>query len=665
MQGVGKRKALLIGNNTNASSGKWDPLKAAEGDTVRLGKVVQQFGKFEVITHCGQDYDTLMMAIQKNFLQGNSYDDILLFYFSGHGYRYNQELYFIVKDTTEENFRFKAIKIADVSTLIGESDSNRHIIILDCCNSGTANNVDLATLEGEKIAYDKFLLGQAKQQVIITASQDIQPALETVESGFFTSHLIKILESGEASGPNGELYPDSLFEVLDPRVRKTAEEASRRQIPTLSPRPAPRIPIAYRPDIIISELKQRLNAVWENYKNAKVDLPKRDEAEQLIRDALGNDIYSKKMNNTLEAVTANDEFALFALALDHQWICVENMKISGDLINYFGGEPGRKAVQTILQNDTLLLSVRREAARLLGQMKDNIALEYLTDTEALNAAIKAWQTKRESINEQNRVRLLTTYLDAAGGSLRALMKEKQANNSLPPSLSHKKARDAIYELRREEHQRYLRRLNRMACIAAALGSLVTGLIANFFIGILISPGGKIDPITGDRFLYVLMFTVVTAGLAYFWSSWLMAHYFVLPWPYRPRRTLLPLVVGMIVGGAMFLLVALDLVGGISGGIAVMVVVGVYQRTRHENNLSREITFGIGAALVICLTVWAALNLKAILMGNMAQESVQRNLFTIPAGMLTFAIVYILLGIVLNRLKPDKPVDITKISDTSK
>jgi hypothetical protein len=215
------RYALIIGNSTYSDKAL-PSLNSAGTDAMTLAEVLRdgQIGAFtRVDTLIDKDSHSIKQAIE-NFFQGRRRDDLLLLYFSGHGIKNKfGRLVLAAQNTLVDSLRSTGISSNFVRDSMDTSESQRQILILDCCYSG-------AIVEGAK---SEQVLGQPMNsieafqssgfgRVIITASEATQFAFDGerfeghTENSLFTYHLVEGLRSGKADRDNdglievGELY---------------------------------------------------------------------------------------------------------------------------------------------------------------------------------------------------------------------------------------------------------------------------------------------------------------------------------------------------------------------------------------------------------------------------------------------------------------------------
>ncbi len=152
-------------------------------------------------------------------LQKKKPDDLLVFYFSGHGVRDESgSLFLAIKNTNRKRLRATAIKADFVRELMDQSRSRRQVIILDCCNSGAfAYGAKAET--GGAMGITTTFEGTGYGRVVLTATDSTQFAWEgdqiigdeTVNS-LFTHFLVKGLEGEADEDGDGKITVDELYE---------------------------------------------------------------------------------------------------------------------------------------------------------------------------------------------------------------------------------------------------------------------------------------------------------------------------------------------------------------------------------------------------------------------------------------------------------------------
>lgn len=238
----GSRFALLIGNS-NYIDTTLPTLNSPAVDVERFARVLEDpniggFDHIDVLIDKGND--EIAQSIE-HFFGNKRREDLLLLYYSGHGIKSaNGQLFLAAKNTTSTHRRATSVTDTFIKDVMNESDSQRQILILDCCFGGTL-------VEGAKSSH---IIGQSADsilpfestgsgRIIITASDSMQYATDgksldgNIQNSVFTQHLIRGLETGQADSDNDgvvdivELYyyaHDRVVPKQNPKISTTSHE---------------------------------------------------------------------------------------------------------------------------------------------------------------------------------------------------------------------------------------------------------------------------------------------------------------------------------------------------------------------------------------------------------------------------------------------------------
>lgn len=193
-------------------------------------------GMYDVLTTHGYEID------QKNLLMGHvngiqmmdtildffndhttRSNDIVLFYYSGHGVPDRNTVYLASSDT-DPNFPAKrGFSFEELTTMMNSCISTKVVTILDSCYSGSARlgkgPSDAAMMATQLISKGGGL--QEEGKCILAASQSYQEAYGTKEGdhSIFTHYLIKGLNGDkEAVDSKGNVTPDTLGRYVYDKV---------------------------------------------------------------------------------------------------------------------------------------------------------------------------------------------------------------------------------------------------------------------------------------------------------------------------------------------------------------------------------------------------------------------------------------------------------------
>ena len=225
--------ALLVGVSEYKSGFK--PLPSAIADIQAMQRVLQEKGKFEVTTLPNPDPQKMQLAIDQLFANRTS-EDLLLFYFSGHGVKdYKRKFYLTTTETLKDKQRIivppTAVAASYLQSQMTDSRSERQVVILDCCYSGAI--AQGLTVKGEPEIDIQAELG-GKGRAILTSSNSTQESFiqDSSQLSIYTHYLVEGIETGAADRDNDGLIS---VEELHQYTSKRVQEASPAMTPQFYP----------------------------------------------------------------------------------------------------------------------------------------------------------------------------------------------------------------------------------------------------------------------------------------------------------------------------------------------------------------------------------------------------------------------------------------------
>jgi formylglycine-generating enzyme required for sulfatase activity len=180
--------------------------------------------------------------------------DLLLLYYSGHGIRdAHGDLYLATRDTEMDIAGATALDAAYVRKQIDKSNSQRKVVVLDCCHSGAFAKAGL----GDSVGTEDAFAGSGYGRVILTASDALGLSWEGDEwlgkdrPSVFTNFLVEGLRTGKADlDGDGKIVLDELYKYVYERVmtsgyakqtpHKWAQQVEGQIVVARSPRPPSR-----------------------------------------------------------------------------------------------------------------------------------------------------------------------------------------------------------------------------------------------------------------------------------------------------------------------------------------------------------------------------------------------------------------------------------------
>lgn len=198
------RKALVVGidhyPNIKSLTGCVNDARKVKGV---LGRHHSGEKNFDVNLVIGSDPAPSVARTQlKDLVEALFVDDneVALFYFAGHGWVESSGGYLCTSDSNRVD---EGLSLDEVMKLARGSKANNNIIILDSCHSGAAGVRD-----GDKT------VELTKGMTILTASTEVQQAMEVSGTGVFTDLLVDALD-GAAANLVGEVTPGAVYAHID------------------------------------------------------------------------------------------------------------------------------------------------------------------------------------------------------------------------------------------------------------------------------------------------------------------------------------------------------------------------------------------------------------------------------------------------------------------
>ncbi|BAY92079.1 MULTISPECIES: caspase, EACC1-associated type [unclassified Tolypothrix] len=203
--------ALLIGASEYESP-KINNLSGVVKDIEAMQRVLEnlEIGGFkEVKVLPNPDSDTMRSEIEQLFMEKCQKDDVVLLYFSGHGYRHEDGNLFFVSRNTQINPQ-GLVRIGTAvdakfihQNYMSRSKSKRQVLILDCCFSGafaegmSAKEISNLSIKNEIV---EQLGGEGR--AVLTSSTATQKSFEDSGGAVYTRYLIEGIETGAADNDN-------------------------------------------------------------------------------------------------------------------------------------------------------------------------------------------------------------------------------------------------------------------------------------------------------------------------------------------------------------------------------------------------------------------------------------------------------------------------------
>ncbi|MGW4907523.1 caspase family protein [Streptomyces sp. NPDC004270] len=174
----------------------------------------------EVLFECDKDE---ILKTANRFFQDCDPDDVLLFYYSGHGKQGRSNLHLCARDTTVNLLPSSSVSGNELKGYMETSPAQSIIVILDCCHAGAFKG-DPPQISATSLA--------GKGRFVMTASGPAQKAADAPEAGHpspFTRALVDGLRRAEPrSAQETTLVVDDVYDYAVRTLPKDLPQPQRR-----------------------------------------------------------------------------------------------------------------------------------------------------------------------------------------------------------------------------------------------------------------------------------------------------------------------------------------------------------------------------------------------------------------------------------------------------
>ncbi|PTA47508.1 HEAT repeat domain-containing protein [Micromonospora sp. RP3T] len=217
-------RALLVCNSLYEADPKLHALHGPRTDGRQLSAALtdDERGMF-VSAHVTILFDASRAEIAEaanRFFSDAEPDDVLLFYFSGHGRSRNQKLYLCARDTTASLLPGTAVSNDTLNDIIGDSLARAKVIVLDCCHSGAFKG---------SVAVERLLAGKGRFVLTATAASETAADAdgEDLPSPFTSALVDGLLHGADDKDGDGMVDLADLYAYLQIALRGSSEPRHR------------------------------------------------------------------------------------------------------------------------------------------------------------------------------------------------------------------------------------------------------------------------------------------------------------------------------------------------------------------------------------------------------------------------------------------------------
>lgn len=223
--------ALLVGNSKFADRAL-ARLSAPLRDVEAFGNVLAnpEISGFSVTSLINEKMETVRNGVA-DFFAKRSEDDLLLFYYSGHGLRDERgHLYLALPGTRASAPRAISLDAAFLRDEMSASRARRQVIVLDCCHAGAVALAGGKSGTGQpNLVKTDFNPGGHGIYILAASSAD-ESAFEVEGQSIYTRHLVDALLTGAAAPEKADITVDDLHNYVLRRVASDAPMQPKRWV---------------------------------------------------------------------------------------------------------------------------------------------------------------------------------------------------------------------------------------------------------------------------------------------------------------------------------------------------------------------------------------------------------------------------------------------------
>lgn len=186
-----------------------------------------------------------IMAALQSVANAAEKDDLLLFYYSGHGDEADNTSYLVARDSRGVILKESAVSMSWITKVVTESSARAKVIILDACHSGV--NTGQKGLDPMSSKFIQRVYAEAEGVAILASCKQNEYSYEWQEQGcsVFTYYLLEALNGEADKERKGFVTVQDLSRHLNYNVKVWATKKNLNQTPTLEARVAGDIVISF------------------------------------------------------------------------------------------------------------------------------------------------------------------------------------------------------------------------------------------------------------------------------------------------------------------------------------------------------------------------------------------------------------------------------------
>jgi hypothetical protein len=246
---IRSRWAVLVGINEYDDS-SYGRLQVCAKDAEAVCEVLVSSGfrrdQVRLLTDSSDHLPTRVRILEstKVVADATEPDDLLLFYFSGHGDVYNGEPYLVSRDASQPVLSDTAVPISRLIQMVEEAPARAKVIVLDACHSGA--KIDAKAIRPMSEAFIRRVFEESEGIVVLASCKQGELSYEWPERGrsVFTHYLLEALEGHGDRDGKGFVTVQDVNHYVANGVKRWAVQNGRSQNPTFQASIVGDIPLA-------------------------------------------------------------------------------------------------------------------------------------------------------------------------------------------------------------------------------------------------------------------------------------------------------------------------------------------------------------------------------------------------------------------------------------
>lgn len=189
-----KNLAIIIGIDKYKNN---NDLEACKKDAKDIYEIIKESRKYDNIVYVNGEYTNREIFKKLEELKIESRDEEIgeiFFYFSGHGFSENNELFYITSNTENDKIHTTSLKNSEIDSLFRDLNPDLYVKVIDSCQSGISYIKDIS----EGVLFEK-LMNETKKEfkkcffMFSSLKNQYSYVMEDNKRSFFTNAFIEAL----------------------------------------------------------------------------------------------------------------------------------------------------------------------------------------------------------------------------------------------------------------------------------------------------------------------------------------------------------------------------------------------------------------------------------------------------------------------------------------